>query len=52
MRLTIGRVTSSIAASVEGADLPRDLPSPVREQIAQALWQYGVAVFRNQPAGP
>src|SRR4051812_16225897 len=46
------RITMTLGAEVFGIDLGRDLDDHVGEQIHDALVQYGVLVFRDQPVSP
>src|ERR1700756_579100 len=45
--LSVTRLTGSIAAEVEGADLTRELPHAVAAQIRKAFAEHLVLVFRN-----
>src|SRR3954463_10475332 len=45
-------ITMTLGAEVSGVDLGRDLDDHVGEQIHDALVEYGVLVFRNQPISP
>jgi len=40
---------STLGAEIEGIDLRQDLPDPVFEDIQQALFDYKVIFFRDQP---
>lgn len=48
--LSVTRLTGSIAAEIEGADLTREIPHAVAAQIRKAFAEHLVLVFRN-PGG-
>ncbi|HUC04074.1 MAG TPA: TauD/TfdA family dioxygenase, partial [Acidimicrobiales bacterium] len=43
---------ATVGAEVTGVDLTKDLPDAVIEEIRQALHEYKVIFFRNQPLTP
>ena len=52
MSLTITPLSPALGAQISGVDLSRDISSEQRDAIEQALLQYQVLFFRNQPITP
>lgn len=44
--------SATIGAEIRGVDLTRTLPDEIVADIQQALWEYKVVFFRDQPLGP
>jgi len=46
------QVGATVGAEIEGVDLTADLPDPVVDELRQALLDYKVLFFRDQPLDP
>lgn len=44
--------SATVGAELHGLDLSIELPQPVIDEIQQALWEYKVLFFREQPLTP
>ena len=45
----VEQLGATLGGVIEGVDLTRDLPDAIIEEIRQALYEYKVIFFRNQP---
>jgi alpha-ketoglutarate-dependent 2,4-dichlorophenoxyacetate dioxygenase len=52
MAIKVAPLTDCLAADVDGVDLAQPLSESHIREIEEAIWTYGVLVFRNQPLTP